>query len=225
METQTRYDLNAAIESWRSELAVQANLTAEVRRELETHLRDAITGFQQRGLNDEESFWLACKRVGQPPQLGEEFVKAEPTKVWRAQAFWMLSFIFLLNTMGVFTRYFPHFGLSNATILYSQLNSIALIAVGLLIVGIMRRKISMLTGLIGGRGRVTFVALTLILISAFFHYHYEVINRAWQAKIGIPADPYPLWKFTALTSFYPVLLAVLMLWLMPTQNRKIPKCV
>src|ERR1039457_6669814 len=83
MENQTRYDLNAGIESWQQKLAAQANLTAEVRRELETHLRDAITGFQQRGLNDEETFWLACKRVGQPPQLGEEFVKVDPDKAWR----------------------------------------------------------------------------------------------------------------------------------------------
>ena len=89
METQTRYDLNAAIESWRLELAAQPNLTAEVRRELETHLRDAIAGFQQRGLNDEESFWLARRRVGQPQQLGEEFVKADPAAVWRERIFWM----------------------------------------------------------------------------------------------------------------------------------------
>jgi hypothetical protein len=89
MENQTRFDLNAAIENWRQELAAQANLTAEVRRELETHLRDAIAGFQQRGLNDEESFWLACKRVGQPPQLGQEFVKADPAAVWCERAFWM----------------------------------------------------------------------------------------------------------------------------------------
>lgn len=88
MESQTRYDLNAAIENWRSELAAQAGLTAEVRRELETHLRDAIAGFQQRGLNDQESFWLACKRVGQPPQLAEEFVKANPAAVWRERIFW-----------------------------------------------------------------------------------------------------------------------------------------
>jgi hypothetical protein len=97
MENQTRYDLNAAIESWRQELAAQANLTAEVRRELETHLRDAITGFQQRGLNDEESFWLACKRVGQPPELGEEFVKANPAAVWRERMFWIASALLLLN--------------------------------------------------------------------------------------------------------------------------------
>src|SRR5471030_2627772 len=89
MENQTRYDLNADIENWRQELAAQGNLTAEVRRELETHLRDAIAGFQQRGLNDEESFWLACKRVGQPPQLGQEFVKVDPAAVWRDRIFWM----------------------------------------------------------------------------------------------------------------------------------------
>jgi hypothetical protein len=89
MENQTRYDLNADIENWRQELAAQGNLTAEVRRELETHLRDAIAGFQQRGLNNEESFWLACKRVGQPPQLGQEFVKADPAGVWRERLFWM----------------------------------------------------------------------------------------------------------------------------------------
>lgn len=89
MSNQTRFDLNAAVENWRQELAAQSNLASDDRRELETHLRDAITGFQQRGLNDEESFWLARRRVGQPQQLGEEFVKADPTKVWRERMFWM----------------------------------------------------------------------------------------------------------------------------------------
>jgi len=89
MENQTRYDLNAAVENWRNELAAQPNLASDDRRELETHLRDAIAGFQQRGLNDEESFWLARRRVGQPQQIGEEFVKADPAKAWRERIFWM----------------------------------------------------------------------------------------------------------------------------------------
>jgi hypothetical protein len=89
MENQTRFDLNAAIENWRNELAAQLNLAPDDRRELETHLRDTIAGFQQRGLNDEESFWLARRRVGQPQQLGEEFVKANPAAVWRERMFWM----------------------------------------------------------------------------------------------------------------------------------------
>jgi hypothetical protein len=85
MENQTRFDLNAAVENWRNELAAQPNLASDDRRELETHLRDAIAGFQQRGLNDEESFWLARKRVGQPPQLGNEFSKANPVR-WHYNA-------------------------------------------------------------------------------------------------------------------------------------------
>jgi hypothetical protein len=78
MENQTRFNLNDAIENWQQEVAGQSSLTAEVRRELETHLHDAIKGFQQHGLSDEESFRLACHRIGQPQQLGEEFLKANP---------------------------------------------------------------------------------------------------------------------------------------------------
>jgi len=89
MENQSCFDLNAAVENWRSELAAQPNLASDDRSELETHLRDAVAGFQQRGLNDEESFWLARRRVGQPQQLGEEFVKADPAKAWRERLFWM----------------------------------------------------------------------------------------------------------------------------------------
>jgi len=89
MENQTRFDLNAAIESWRQELAEQPSLASDDRRELETHLRDATAGFQQLGLNEEESFWLARRRVGHPRQLGEEFVKADPAKAWRERTFWM----------------------------------------------------------------------------------------------------------------------------------------
>jgi hypothetical protein len=89
MENETCFSLNTAIENWRSQLAAQPIFTYDDRRELETHLRDMIAGFQQRGLNDEESFWLAYKRVGQPQQLGEEFVKANPTAVWRERIFWL----------------------------------------------------------------------------------------------------------------------------------------
>ena len=89
METQTRYDLNAAVAGWQQELAEQAHLTDEIRRELETHLDDAIAGYRQRGLSDEESFWLARRRVGQPELLAAEFKKDNITSVWRERIFWM----------------------------------------------------------------------------------------------------------------------------------------
>jgi hypothetical protein len=100
MENQTRYDLKAAIESWRSELAAQPDLMPDVRRELETHLRDTVAELQRRGLNDEESFWLARRRVGQPKQLGEEFVKADPAKVWRERLFWIAGALLAIQLWG-----------------------------------------------------------------------------------------------------------------------------
>jgi hypothetical protein len=100
METQTRFDLTTAIENWRQELAAQPDLTPDVRWELETHLRDTVAGFQRRGLNGEESFWLARRRVGQPKQLGEEFTKADPAKVWRERLFWIAGALFVMELWG-----------------------------------------------------------------------------------------------------------------------------
>ena len=89
MENQTRFDLNAAVENWGHELAAQPPLAPDNRRELETHLRDALAELKARGLNDEESFWLARRRVGQPQKIAEEFVKADPAQVWRERFYWM----------------------------------------------------------------------------------------------------------------------------------------
>src|ERR1700722_279463 len=90
MATQTRFDLTAAMEGWQNELAAQQQLTPDDRRELEKHLTDSIADLQQHGLSDEESFWLARRRIGQPRQLAEEFLKVDPTKIWRERAFWMV---------------------------------------------------------------------------------------------------------------------------------------
>ena len=97
MESKTRYDLNAAIENWRAELAAQPGLTTEVRRELETHLLDAIAGFQRRGLNDEASFSIAREKIGQLRLIGKEFNKVSSI-FWSqpvALTAWVMFFVSL----------------------------------------------------------------------------------------------------------------------------------
>lgn len=69
MENQTLFDLNAAIENWRMELGAQPDFSADDRHELETHLRDSVVELKLRGLSEEESFWLASRRIGQPQKL------------------------------------------------------------------------------------------------------------------------------------------------------------
>jgi hypothetical protein len=101
MENQTRFDLNLAVKNWQSDLAAQPNFAAEDRCELEAHLRDTIAGLQQRGLNDEESFWLARHRVGQLQPLDDEFKKSDPARFWNERIFWMAtslvgSYVFMI---------------------------------------------------------------------------------------------------------------------------------
>ena len=106
METQTRFDLNAAVAAWRQELAAQSDLTPIVRRELETHLRDTVAELRERGLNNEEAFWLARRRLGQPQQLGEEFAKADPLPAWRERTFWMVVALLAVNLWSAFVNQF-----------------------------------------------------------------------------------------------------------------------
>ena len=97
MENTTRFDLNTAIKNWRQEINGQPQLTAENCRELDAHLTDTIRELQKRGLNDEESFWLARRRVGNTQQLAEEFAKADPGRLWRERVFWMACAVLALS--------------------------------------------------------------------------------------------------------------------------------
>jgi hypothetical protein len=97
MEHQTRYDLNAALETWRRELAAQPGLTAEARRQLETRLHNAIAELRHQGLTEEESFWLACRRVGRPQKPDDGCFPGGPAGVWRERVFWMAVALLALN--------------------------------------------------------------------------------------------------------------------------------
>jgi len=237
MENQTRFDLNAAIEKWRQELTAYANLTAEVRRELETHLRDSIAGFQQRGLNNEESFWLARRRVGQPQQLGEEFVKADPAKVWRERVFWICLAVFLLgfleNIISSLTQALMPVrggsfldGLMLSEILSVLRILIPLIIIVLLGLGKMVWQLSKLKLFIESRLRLAITAFVLIAISATFDV---VVSTMHNAKINylasaIPIDHkylVPIWSTLVEPTCYRLIILLLLVWFLPPQNQKL----
>jgi len=224
MENQTRYDLNADIENWRQELAAQGNLTVEVRCELETHLRDAIAGFQQRGLNDEESFWLACKRVGQPPQLGQEFMKADLAAVWRERAFWMAvslvgSYLFMTWKDLLSTWLNPdHYGWT----LYAYLIPLALLIGSVVMI---RREHLPNPNCLAESGKFVgglFVVLTVTVLTAYWRSRNlpsggEGVGAFF--TIGYNIGMVSSWFGNAV---WPAMM-VLVLLLTLKRNRKIPK--
>ena len=231
MENQPRFDLNAAIENWRSELAAQPNLASDDRRELETHLRDSIAGFQQRGLNDEESFWLARRRVGQPQQIGEEFVKADPARVWRERAFWMVlaflvgslwepnSLIFYFFTFHK-TKFFDNDYLRLLFYWLPIFGGVLILAKGW--AGFISPRIS---GFFRSRFCVALTALLGVLTNCAM-----VILSYWPRHTHDPGSHMnwavwwsDFWSALFDRTFCPILLITLLVWLIPPQNRKTPK--
>jgi hypothetical protein len=229
MENQTRFDLSAAVENWRNELAAQPNLATDDRRELEAHLRDAIAGFQQRGLNDEESFWLARRRVGQPQQLVEEFVKANPNQVWRERIFWMATGIWgfgifssiIFPTEGILMCMTPWklFFWKNSILIFSvQLMAIvAFFAVGRIKLG------SSLLLPFQNRLRLTAAFFISIWVACL---QLENLTDQMQTR----NSSYIEWISNAWNDFLDFKflifgLLILLVWLMPPQNQKTPKRV
>jgi hypothetical protein len=220
MENQTRFDLNTAVENWRNELAAQPNLAPDDRRELETHLRDAIAGFQQRGLNDEESFWLARRRVGQPPQLGEEFVKADPVRVCRERVFWMTAGVFSWWLLGL-TIYslesilgwlIPAWGRLNDQI-FGWLDPLQVCLIAALFASGRLVKLSgFFQWFFRGRLRFGISAISLTAIASFLWA--EALNQsAWS----------DIWHFFSMNLILASSFVLLLIWLMPPQNQKTPK--
>jgi hypothetical protein len=242
MENQTRYDLNAAIENWRQELASQPNLAAEDRRELETHLRDSIAGFKQKGLNDEESFWCARRRFGQPQQVGEEFFKADPAKIWRDRVFWVVWFLFVLLIMQSFTWFlgilFP--GERWSRVLNYTFYSILLLIPTCLSAGLMTRQFSKLLQLINGRFRLACATSILILTSLVLRYAepilfwenqkavvkaYNLIGAKTGEYMSLGQQHYSSCTISQLlTQGVPLcILALLLILLTPAQKRTTPQ--
>jgi hypothetical protein len=224
MENQTRYDLNAAVENWRDELAAQPNLASDDRRELETHLRDAIAGFQQRGLNDEESFWLARRRVGQPQQLGEEFVKADPAKVWRERLFWMTAGVLVLwplyqiiSSTETIVRWiiFPQWQSNRFIDEYSFcLIPLEIFAIGAFFASRWFTKFfRFFEWLVQKRSRLIASYFCVVIFTSLLQAEAQTEAIKW-------IDVWHNFLIEIVLSFGFLLLLV---WLMPTQNRKTPK--
>ena len=235
MENETRFNLNAAVENWRNELATQPNLASDDRHELEMHLRDAIAGFQQRGLNDEESFWLARRRVGQPQQLCEEFVKTDPAKVWRERILWICMAVFLLgilnDVIGSLIRAMLPIKVSSPLDLLSMIYEIPflssilipLIIVILVKFGKMIPLFSKLALLVKSRLRFAITALILIAISATIS---TGASAMYNARINYPADHsflIPIWQGFYSDYIYKFIVVLLIVWLIPEQNQEPPK--
>lgn len=111
-------------------------MTKESIRELECHLDDSMEKLKRCGLNDEEAFLLAARRLGRVDALDAEFGKVDVQQMWTNRALLILlglqgfQFVnqgsYLLGTIGqasirnlvkVQQRYIYFNGIENAGVI------------------------------------------------------------------------------------------------------------
>ena len=71
------------IAEWRSFVAQGPALDEHAVEELETHLRDQIADLSAAGLNDDEAFLIAVKRMGRLDALSREFARENSGRLWQ----------------------------------------------------------------------------------------------------------------------------------------------
>ena len=93
----TMFQLDTAIQTWKERHQANDAVSSEALSELESHLRDSIVTLEDSGLNEEEAFIIASKRLGSPIELEGEFGKVHQKQVWLSRTLLMLSGYLLIT--------------------------------------------------------------------------------------------------------------------------------
>jgi len=75
--------IDSRIQEWRTAIGRGAAIEADDLDELEGHLREQLDDLVAAGLDDEEAFIIAVKRLGQVDALTAEFARAHSERLWK----------------------------------------------------------------------------------------------------------------------------------------------
>ena len=83
MDAEMENDLEGQIAQWRNYLRRRQAINATDVDELEGHLRDQVAALGDAGLNVDESFLVAVKRMGDLDDLSREFAREHSDRLWK----------------------------------------------------------------------------------------------------------------------------------------------
>ena len=79
-------DTETQIGQWRTAVLRGRTVDAEDADELEGHLREQIAELEASGLDGDEAFLIAVKRLGQVDALTAEFAREHSDRLWKQLA-------------------------------------------------------------------------------------------------------------------------------------------
>jgi hypothetical protein len=83
MSARPDHPLEEQIAQWRGYLRRRRAITGPDVEELESHLRDQVTGLTGAGLAEDEAFLVAVKRMGSLDALSREFAREHSERLWK----------------------------------------------------------------------------------------------------------------------------------------------
>ncbi len=83
MSTAAALSLEQQIAEWRTYVRRRQAIRAADVEELEGHLRDELGSLTEAGLNDDEAFLVAVKRMGSLDALSREFAREHSDRLWK----------------------------------------------------------------------------------------------------------------------------------------------
>lgn len=120
MGTVVDFNLEKQVTVWYQHVNSQTGITQADAEELKTHLLDLLDDLKTTGLDDEEAFWVASKRMGSGFDWGEDYVEVnKPIMQLRR------SLIILAGVLAYFLLYYfinCSSRLLYITLLYYQMN-------------------------------------------------------------------------------------------------------
>ena len=113
MERRNEFDLNKSLKHWRNELRSQRSFTEENIEELQSHLMDQLDALKENGLSEEEAFLIACRRLGNAPELAGDFRKINMSMVWKERICLMVTglagYLFINSFLSIFSYWYYFF--------------------------------------------------------------------------------------------------------------------
>ena len=73
MESNNEFNIQEQIDHWVSKIKSEPSFTESDSEELKSHLLDSIDQLKDTGLNDEEAFWVASRRIGTTVDWEEDY--------------------------------------------------------------------------------------------------------------------------------------------------------
>jgi len=95
------FNLEEHVNNWVGQLKSESSLTESDSEELKSHLLDLIDALKETGLDDEEAFWVASKRMGKRQEWGAEYEEANKPVIQMRR-----SLLILAGMLAYFLLYY-----------------------------------------------------------------------------------------------------------------------